>query len=66
MYSAGLSQKEATLFRKTGRHVMGSQNQGVGACVECRCTTLQAHKSYFIESHGYPTDCYDSLAQPEQ
>ena len=45
VYSAGLSQKEATLFRETGRHGMGSQNQGVGACVECRCTTLRSHKS---------------------
>ena len=66
MYSAGLSQKVAAQFRETGRHGPGSHNHGVVACIECRCTTLRAHKSFPIESHGYLTDRGDSPAQPEQ
>ena len=57
MCSTGLSQKDSARFRETGRHELGSHNHGVGACVECRCTTLRAHKSSFIESHGYRADC---------
>ena len=66
MSLTGLSQKVAARFRETGRHGPGSHNHGVVACIECRCTTLRAQKSFPIESHGYRTDRGDSLAQPEQ